>query len=299
MKVFVAGATGIIGMAAVRQLVGAGHAVTGVARNAAKAEALAALGGTPVEVDIFDRAGITTAMSGHDVVCNLTTHIPTGRKAARAKSWHDNDRIRAEGSRVLVQAAIDAGVQRFVQEAVAFAYADNGEEWIDESGRIAPAQPVRSSVTATETALEFATDGRFAVALRFGALYGDDPLTRWQLDRVRRGKPVILGSPDAYLSPLHVDDAATAVLASLGSPSGAYNVAAEPVRRSEWARVMGRAAGMSEPARFVSPFAQRFSGWRVQAVGRSLRVSSSAFHTMTGWRARMPLSAGWPSFARR
>lgn len=297
MKVFVAGATGVLGRAAVRQLAAAGHTVTGVARDPAKGETLTALGATPVLVDIFDRPAITSAMSGHDVVCNLATRIPTGTGAARSKAWKENDRIRVDGSRILVQAAIEAGAQRFVQEAVALAYADGGDDWIDESGPLAPAPPVRSSVIATNTALEFGTDGRFAVVLRFGLFYGDDTMTRWQLDAVKRGRPVVFGTPGGYLSPLHVDDAAAAVLASLGSPSGVFNVAAEPVTRQEWARTLGQAAG-TEPARFVPTLLQRSLGWRADAIGRSQRVSSAAFHTATGWRARVPLSAGWPAMSR-
>src|SRR5205823_3040706 len=75
-RVFVAGATGVLGTRAVRWLNEAGHDVTGVARSDAKAELLKGLGATPVRVDLFDADAVRAAVAGHDVVCNLATRIP-------------------------------------------------------------------------------------------------------------------------------------------------------------------------------------------------------------------------------
>src|SRR6266567_781289 len=110
MRVFVAGATGVLGTAAVRNLVAAGHKVTGIARSQSKRDALA----------------------GHDVMVNLATSIPPGTSAMRAKNWRDNDRIRTEASRNLAEAAAAEGVLRLVQEATSFVYEDGGEAWITE-----------------------------------------------------------------------------------------------------------------------------------------------------------------------
>lgn len=295
MHVFVAGATGVLGSAAVRRLVAGGHEVTGIARGAVKQRALAEAGARAVAADLFDPAAVRAAVEGHDVVCNLTTHIPVGSAAARPSAWRENDRIRAEGSAILAKAAADCGALRFLQEGVGFVYADAGDAWITESGRLDPTPVTRSSLAAADHAMGFADQYRFAVVLRFGTLYGDDPNTRWTLDRVRRGKPVLAGDPAAYVSPITVDDAAAAVLAALAAPSGIYNVAGTPVRREEYARALGTAAGSESSARYFSPLATRLAGKKMELLARSQRISSDAFHTATGWRARTALAEGFAS----
>ena len=295
MRVFVAGATGALGTAAVRRLVSGGHQVTGIARGREKGRALETLGAETAEVDLFDPAGMRKAIEGHDVVCNLATHIPLGAAMLRPSSWRENDRIRAEGSAVLAEAAADCGALRFIQEAITFVYADGGQDWITEQAPLAPTAFSRSSLVASDNAMGFADQYRFAVVLRFGAFYGADANTRGQLDRVRRGKPVLFGEPAGFVSPITVDDAAGAVVAALAAPSGVYNVAGQPVHRTEWARALGTAAGVDGSARFVPEFSRRLIGRRAESAGRSLRISSDAFHAATGWRARTPLAEGFAS----
>lgn len=292
MRIFVAGATGVLGLATVRRLVAGGHTVTGVARTPQKRAGLDALGVSGVELDLFDPAAVRSRLEGHDVVVNLATHIPVGPAALRASSWRENDRIRTEGSRILAAAAADCGVLRFVQEAVTYVYADGGEDWIGEDFPLAPTPATGSSLTAADQAMGFADQYRFAVVLRFGAVYGDDPTTRWQLARAGRGRPTVPGEPAGYISPLLVQDAAGAVLAALSAPSGIYNVAGVPVRRSEWAEDLGRRAGAAEPAKFLSGLSKRIMSSRAEAAGRSHRISSEAFHAATGWRAKTTPAEG-------
>src|SRR6476620_10127375 len=78
LKVFVTGATGVLGRAAVSALVQDGHQVTGAARTAAKALDLEALGATSAEVSVFDQPALTAALAGFDAVANLATHMPVG-----------------------------------------------------------------------------------------------------------------------------------------------------------------------------------------------------------------------------
>ncbi|HEX4790828.1 MAG TPA: NAD(P)-dependent oxidoreductase [Actinospica sp.] len=292
MRVFVAGATGVLGTAAVRGLVAGGHTVTGIARTQAKRAALAAAGAAAAEADLFEPASLRRALAGHDVLVNLATRIPPPSAATRAKSWRENDRIRAEASRNLAEAAAAEGVLRLIQEAVSFVYEDGGAEWITER------QPVRAnafsatSLTATQNAMSFADAYRFAVVLRFGLVYGDEPTTRWHLDRVRRGKPAVMGDPAGYMSPLTVAEAGAAVVAALAAPSGVYNVSGPPLTRAQWAAALGAAAGTDAPARFFSPLAVRLVGKKVEPFLRSQRISSDAFHNATGWRARTAVPEG-------
>lgn len=293
MRVFVAGATGVLGTAAVRRLVSSGHEVTGIARSEEKRRLLYTLGAEAAQVDLFDPSGMRAAIEGHDVVCNLTTRIPTGTAMMRNSAWRENDKIRTEASAILAKAAADCGTLRLIQEAIAYVYADGGQEWITEKSPIAPLPLTASSLTATTNAMAFADQYRFAVVLRFGMFYGADALTRWQLERVRRGKPVLSGEPDAYVSPITIEDAAGAVVAALAAPTGIYNVAGQPVHRTEWARALGTAAGVDGSAKFFPPLMRRLLGSRTEALSRSLRISSDAFHTATGWRARTELAEGF------
>lgn len=293
MRVFVAGATGVLGTAAIRRLVSSGHEATGIARGPEQRRILHALGADAVQVDLFDADGMRAAIDGHDVVCNLATRIPVGSAMMRGSSWRENDRIRTDGSAILAKVAAECGTLRLIQEAVAFVYADAGSDWITEHSPLDPAPTTRSSLTASENAMGFADQYRFAVVLRFGAFYGDDANTRWQLDRVRRGKPVLLGDPEGYVSPITIEDAAGAVVAALAAPSGIYNVAGQPVHRAEWARALATAAGVDESARYVTGLSRKLLGDRADVTSRSLRISSDAFHAATGWRARTEPAEGF------
>jgi len=292
MRVFVAGATGVLGTAAVRALVASGHKVSGIARGGPKGEALAAAGASPVRADLFDPRALRQAVAGHDVVVNLATRIPPPAKAMRASAWRENDRLREDAGRNLAEAAAAAGVLRLIQEAISFVYEDGGEEWITEARAVRPNAFSASSITATDNAMGFADAYRFAVALRFGLLYGEDPVTRWTLERVRKGKPVLIGAPDGYISPIAVPDAGAAVVAALAAPSGVYNVSGPPLTRAEWAENLGRAAGGAGAARFYPPLAVKLLGRRVEPFTRSQRISSEAFYNATGWRAKTAVPEG-------
>src|SRR5688572_2210384 len=88
MKIFVAGATGVLGRRVVAQFVAAGAEVTGIARTPEKAATLRDIGATAVEASLFDPDRLTSAMRGHEVVCNLATAIPSGERAATRSAWH-------------------------------------------------------------------------------------------------------------------------------------------------------------------------------------------------------------------
>src|SRR5690242_528809 len=122
MRIFVAGATGILGRRAVADLVAAGHSVTAVVRSDAKADVARALGAEPVRVSLFDPEALRAAVAGHDAVCNLATHIPPLSRAADPRAWNENNRIRSEASGNLVDAALAAGASVYVQESIAFLY---------------------------------------------------------------------------------------------------------------------------------------------------------------------------------
>jgi nucleoside-diphosphate-sugar epimerase len=292
-KVFVSGATGVLGRRVVAELVAAGFDVTGVARSSSKHGDLVALGARPVALDLFDRSAVYAAVEGHDVVCNLATAIPLGQRAKDPSAWEDNDRIRRDGSRNLVDAALAAGASRYLQESIAFVYADGGERLLDESAEIAATGVTDAALVAEVEAARFADHGRTGVALRFGQFYGfDSGHTVQAIEAALAGRPVELGPESAYRSSVTTDDAASAVMAALDAPTGVYNVVDDrPLPRGEYVDALADALGVPSPTprsailQLPAPFS---------AMMRSLRVSNERFKQTTGWEPSSPSAwDGW------
>ena len=283
MKVFVTGATGVLGRAAVSALLHDGHAVTGLARSEAKAAELAEAGADAVQVSLFDQAGLIEAFRGFDAVANLATHMPVGVAGMRPGAWTVNDRVRVEGSKIVVQAAHDAGVRRLVQESVSFLYADAGDEWITEDSTLSVTRSLDPAAVAEANAMAFACKSRQPVVLRFGNFIGDDPTTTWRLAQARAGRPIGVGDPQGWAHLVHPDDAGSAVSSALDAPGGVYNVGAEPIRRQDMTCVFARSVGRDRVG-FMPRLLVRVGGDRLAPLTRSHRVSSDKLHEATGWK---------------
>lgn len=284
MKVFVTGVTGVMGRSVTDALHSAGHSVVGLARRPDRIGVLQEMDVEAVPGSLFEHASLLEAFDGCDVVCNLATHVPVGRAAGlKPGAWKANDRIRAEGSRIVAAAAREAGVGRLVQESVSFLYADRGENWIDEDSPVAVTRAAEPVVVAEANAEAFAGRSRHAVVLRFGNIIGDDAWTRWRLARAGSGHPVGMGSPESWTHVVHPDDVGSAVVAALAAPSGTYNVGAEPIRRRDLVGAFAEAAGHGR-GNFHRRVVLRLGGERVEWMTRSQRVSSARFATRAGWK---------------
>jgi nucleoside-diphosphate-sugar epimerase len=296
MKVFVAGATGVVGIRSVKLLVSAGHAVTAVARGSHKARALEDVGATPVAVDLFDANSVRGSVVGSDAVINLATKIPSFLRAGVPGAWRENDRIRTFASRNLVDGALAAGASRYIQESFALMYPDRGSDWIDESVVVEPARYVRSAVEAEGQADRFTRAGGVGIVLRFGLFYGPDGSHAVTTSRLARfGAAPILGSPGAFVSPVTSDDAAAAVLSALDAPAGTYNVVDdEPLTRREYVDALARGLGRSS-LRTPPSWLTRLGGSKVRMIMRSQRISNRRLKDATGWSPAYPSAReGWP-----
>jgi nucleoside-diphosphate-sugar epimerase len=295
MRVLVTGATGVIGRRVVRLLIAEGHRVTAVARTPQKRGQLAGTGAIPIDLDLFAGDAVRRAVAGHDAVVNLATHLPTGFGAFLPGAWATNHRIRRVASNLLVDGAIAAGAQVFVQESFAPVYPSRGGDWIDETTPIAPVQYNRTVADAEAATARFASGGGTGVVLRFAMLYGPDAWqTRETIRMIRRGLALMPGAPDAFVSSVSHDDAAGAVLAALDVPTGAYNVVDdEPLRRREYFDSLAKLLGVGPP-RIPPGWIARMLGSVGTMLARSLRISNRKLRTQSGWRPRFPsMREGW------
>ncbi len=276
------GATGVLGRGAVQSLVDAGHAVVANARDERGAVWLRRSGADPRPADVFDTESLALLFEGCDAVVNLATRIPVGYSAARPRAWRTNDRLRTRGVDNVTAAARRSGVRRIVQESVSFVYADHGDEWVTERDPI-DITPVTEPVAVAESHIqEYACGQRVGVVLRFGNVIGDDAMTRFQLRSVRHGRPIGVGSPEAWSHVVHTEDIGPAVVAALHAPSGVYNVGADPVRKGDLVATYAAAAGV-EPTGFLGPVLRRMAGARLEPLARSLRICSDHFAASSGW----------------
>jgi nucleoside-diphosphate-sugar epimerase len=211
MNVFVAGATGAIGRRLTPLLLAAGYTVDAFTRDPAKARALEAAGVRASVGDVFDAAALRAAVvrARPAIVVHQLTDLPQSRDdRADPAALERNARIRVDGTRNLIDAALDAGAQRILAQSIAFAYAPGPEPHAENDPL--DAQTRSSVITLERLVLESAPLN--GTVLRYGSLYG--PGT-W-FDEATGNVPV------------HVDAAALATLLAITrGATGIFNVAEE------------------------------------------------------------------------
>jgi nucleoside-diphosphate-sugar epimerase len=215
MRIFVAGAAGAIGRRLIPLLAQDGHAVAGTTRDKKKVRSIADMGAEPVVVDVYNASALAEAVrkTRPEVVIHQLTDLPRAFDPdLLAAALPANARLRIEGTRNLVDAAVSAGAARMIAQSIAFVYAP-GPEPHREDDPLASAEGEAGATVRGVLALEGAvtgTPGLTGLVLRYGMLYG--PGT-WS------------DSPQPKMA-LHVDAAAQAArLAVTRGAPGIYNVA--------------------------------------------------------------------------
>jgi nucleoside-diphosphate-sugar epimerase len=300
MRVFVAGASGVIGRPLVRQLLAAGHEVTGTTRREDRAAEIRAAGANAVVCDVFDTQQVQGALqrAEPEVVVNQLTSLPQEYNPRKASFYEGTNRVRREGGHNLLEAARAVGARRFLTQSISFLYAPEGEWVKDEEARPYTEAPGHFAA-AVETMLgherEVVESSELeGLVLRYGQFYG--PGTYYAPDghlgrEVRRRRFPVVGPGTGVFSFLQVEDAARATIAALdrGAP-GIYNVVDdEPAPLHEWLPVYAAALGAKPPRHVPVWLARIVAGGAVAAMAVELRGASNA-------KARREL--GWqPSYA--
>jgi len=192
VRIFVAGASGVIGVRLVPLLAADGHVVAGMTRSPGKAGLLRELGAAPVVCDVYDADAVAGALAsfGPEVVFHQLTDLPDDAGDI-ARLGDRNDRMRTEGTRNVLAAAAAAGTQRVIAQSISWEL---------------PGEDRRAVIAAHERAVLRAG----GVVIRYGQLWGPGTYYR--------------SAPPAWPR-IHVDDAAHQTLATLAAPPGLTIVA--------------------------------------------------------------------------
>jgi nucleoside-diphosphate-sugar epimerase len=299
VRVFLAGATGVIGRRLIPQLLAAGHQVTGMTRSAERSEQLRAAGAEPVVADAFDAQALAGVVAGArpDAVIHQLTSIPARIDPRRMeRDFAVNDRLRSEGTANLVAAAKAAGAQRLIAQSVAFFYAPGppGTVHSEEDPLVRPEQapkPVRRSAAALAT-LERSVLEAGGTVLRYGYFYG--PGSAIARDgstgaAVAKRQLPIVGSGAGVWSFIHVDDAASATVAALETgKAGVFNVVDdEPAPVSEWIPALAQALGARKPRKVPAWLARPLAGsYGVAMMTEAQGASGERAKRELGWSPR-------------
>lgn len=262
MKVFVAGATGVLGRRLVPLLVARDHEVVAMTRSPSNDGMLRALGAAPVAADGLDKGAVVEAVrrAEPDVVVHQMTALTGLRNLRRFdREFELTNRLRTAGTDHLLEGALAAGAPRFVAQSFGgWPYERSGGPVKTEDDPLTSSPPaaMRETVGAIRH-LEAAVTGAAGIeglVLRYGGFYGPGSTLGEggdMLEQVRRRRVPIVGSGDGVWSFIHLDDAATATALAVerGAP-GIYNLSDDdPAPVSQWLPELARLIGARPPHR--------------------------------------------------
>src|SRR5829696_3106033 len=309
MKIFVAGATGVLGRALVPQLVAQNHEVVGMTRSASKQDLVRSLGARPVVADALDPDAVARAVASAEpevIVHQLTAlsgkiSLRDARHPDRSSTAMMTNRLRTEATDHLLAAGRDVGARRFVAQSFgAFRYARTGGPVLTEADPLdpdppAPLRPVVEGLLYLERAVTTIEWGA-GLALRYGGFYGPGTGISLAPDAVmaapiRKRRFPIVGDGGGVWSHVHIEDAAaaTAVAVERGRP-GIYNIVDDdpaPVR--EWLPALASALGAKPPRRIPRWLARLVAGETATLMMTEARgASNEKAKRELGWTPRYP-----------
>ncbi|RVO64406.1 NAD-dependent epimerase/dehydratase family protein [Sinorhizobium meliloti] len=268
MKIFIAGATGAVGLPLVRALATLGHQVIGMTRPGQGPDRLRELGAEVSFADAFDREAVHRAIeaAAPGVVIDQLTWLPAN-PADIIKAMPNDTRLHREGGTNLLAAAEKLGVRRYIMQSRGFYLETLAGGLADETARLrydAPGEIGESTRTIgayEDRVLASPLDG---VVLRYGFFYGPGTWYRPDgaiADQARKGKSAIVGDGNGVWSFVHIDDAIAATVASVTAEPGTYNVVDDdPLPVAEWLPAFARWVDAPEPQRVSAEDALRTAG---------------------------------------
>jgi nucleoside-diphosphate-sugar epimerase len=275
MKIFLAGATGAIGKRLLPMLVSGGHTVTATTQHPEKMGLIRSAGAMPMVLNALNREDVLAALekAQPEIVIHQLTAIPANLNLRHFdEGFSLTNRLRAEGTDYLLQAARAVGARRFIAQSYAGWYARNGS-WIKVeedpliSSGIGDGRKTLDATVHAETAVlkETTMEG---FVLRYGSFYGPGTSLApgaWFFESIRQRRVPIVGGGSGHWSFIHIDDAATATLAAVNAPTpGLYNITDdEPAPVSVWLPYLAQVL-VAKPPRHVPKWLAR---WAVGEYG--------------------------------
>jgi nucleoside-diphosphate-sugar epimerase len=309
MKIFVAGATGVLGRALVPQLVARGHEVVGMTRTAAKQDLLRSLGARPVVADALDPDAVAEAVASAEpeVIVHQLTAL-SGRMSVRDARHPERftgaimtNRLRTEATDHLLAAGRAVGARRVVAQSFgAVRFARTGGPVLTEADPVDPDSPAppREAVEAMlhlERAVTTIEWGE-GLVLRYGGFYGPGTGISRAPDAVmaapiRKRRFPIVGDGGGVWSLIHIEEAAaaTAVAVERGR-RGVYNVVDdEPAPVREWLPVLASALDAKPPRRVPRWLGRLLAGEAATVMMTDVSgASNEKAKRELGWQLRYP-----------
>ena len=310
MKIFVAGATGVLGQPLVRALVAGGHEVTGLTRTPGRRALIEGLGARAAVADALDADDllrVVRAAAPTHVVHLLTALPPAG--VMRPRDLRATNHLRILGTANLLRAARAAGSSRIVAESFLAVYgaADFGEpRGEDEPLPTVGGGPMKDTIGALrsleEQLLAARGTGLETVALRYGLLYGPDVPALAALGRLLRARKVFVPrGATGIASFVHVDDAVQATVAALEHPAPAptYNVVDDqPMALADYLSLAAAAFAAPPPRTMPAWIFQLAAPVMAHAAFTRLPLSNAKARRELGWTPAHPtLAEGLPAVA--
>jgi nucleoside-diphosphate-sugar epimerase len=307
MKIFVAGATGVLGRELVPRLVARGHEVVGMTRTASKQDLVRSLGARPVVADALDPDAVAQAVTSAEpevIVHQLTAlsgdmSVRDMRHPERSFAATMTNRLRTEATDHLLAAGQAVGARRFVAQSFgAFRFSRTGGPVLTEADPPDPDAPgalgtVQAGYLYLERAVTTIEWGE-GLALRYGGFYGPGTGISLAPDAVmaapiRKRRFPIVGDGGGVFSHIHIEDAAaaTAVAVERGRP-GVYNVVDdEPAPVREWLPVLASVLGAKPPRRVPRWVGRLAAGEMATVMMTEVRgASNEKARRELGWQPR-------------
>lgn len=289
MRILVAGATGAVGRHLVPALTAKGHDVIGTTRSPAKVGLIKAMGAQPAIADGLDGAvrNIVLASRPEVVVHQMTDLAAVTDLRHFDRSFAKTNALRTRGTDILLAAAREAGVKRFVaQSFCGWTFNRTGASTKDETEGFDPDPPeeLRRTLEAIQyleravTASVFEPEG---TVLRYGYFYGPGTgmFSPAMVDQLRRRRVPLIGDGGGWWSFIHVEDAAAATVAAIerGEPGSIYNIVDDhPAQVRDFLPALAGLLGARAPVHVPAWLGRLLAGEHMVMMMTQVRGGSNA-----------------------
>ncbi len=293
MRVFIAGATGVLGRRLVSQFTDRGHTVVGLTRDGRGDSIVQSRGGEPRRGDVFDAESVIRAAEGADVIIHAATAIPT--EDPSPEDWDRNDRVRREGAQVLTKAAAHVNAEQYLQQSIVWVARQPDGSTFDENAARHPDDPsTQSAVDAEDISLEAGEQYGFNVGiLRCGYFYAPDAYHTQEHGTalIHGDQPIIDGTAETKISRIHVSDAASGFVAvAEENLDGLWHVVDnEPVSMAAFSVALAKRLGAPAPERISEAVARQEMGdVQVDLLSSPMSTSNDKLLAASDWEPRYP-----------